>query len=220
MLSLDKKKKEKQKKREKSAAKPKLKPTAKATSTTDKQEEAGVSDSDSSEDETEEAAEGRKPVVPPPKQRVLRLVPPRSLETTLFERLEKMYGERIKKMLTVQYRYVRYPQYKLSAERLQSMHKQICEFPSKTLYGNKLESHESVAEHLLSDVVEAEGADEETVKEMLETPVVFFDTAGCEYFERTEGDGDEGSKCNENEAMVVKAYIDKLVCFFKLIMCR
>ena len=32
------------------------------------------------------------------------LRPPRSLETTLFERLEKMYGPGIKRMLTVQYR--------------------------------------------------------------------------------------------------------------------
>ena len=35
-------------------------------------------------------------------QAVLR--PPRTLETTLFERLEKMYGPGIKRMLTVQYR--------------------------------------------------------------------------------------------------------------------
>ena len=32
------------------------------------------------------------------------LRPPRSLETTLFERVEKMYGPGIKRMLTVQYR--------------------------------------------------------------------------------------------------------------------
>lgn len=35
------------------------------------------------------------------------LRPPRSLETTLFDRLEKMYGSGIKRMLNVQYRYVR-----------------------------------------------------------------------------------------------------------------
>ena len=34
------------------------------------------------------------------------LRPPRTLETTLFERLEKMYGPGIKRMLTVQYRSV------------------------------------------------------------------------------------------------------------------
>ena len=32
------------------------------------------------------------------------LIPPRTLETTLFDRLEKMYGTRIKKMLEIQYR--------------------------------------------------------------------------------------------------------------------
>ena len=34
----------------------------------------------------------------------LVLVPPRTLETTLFDRLEKMYGTSIKKMLEIQYR--------------------------------------------------------------------------------------------------------------------
>ncbi|KIY67465.1 P-loop containing nucleoside triphosphate hydrolase protein [Cylindrobasidium torrendii FP15055 ss-10] len=191
VLSLDKKKKLQQKQgiKDKSSATNKSKPSAKAAPTKEEDDE-----SDSSGDETEEGAE-KKTAVPTSKPRVPSLVPPRSLETTLFERLERMYGNRIKRMLNVQYR----------------MHNKICEFPSKTLYGNRLDSHESVAEHLLSDVVEAEGVDEETVKEMLETPVVFFDTAGCEYFERTDGDGDEGSKCNENEAMVVKSYIDKLV---------
>lgn len=39
-------------------------------------------------------------------QKLHGLRPPRSLETTLFDRLEKMYGPGIKRMLTVQYRYV------------------------------------------------------------------------------------------------------------------
>ena len=34
----------------------------------------------------------------------LVLVPPRTLETTLFDRLEKMYGTSIKGMLEIQYR--------------------------------------------------------------------------------------------------------------------
>jgi DNA polymerase alpha-associated DNA helicase A len=36
---------------------------------------------------------------------------PRTLELTMFERLEKMYGPRIKCMLTVQYRYLTRPQW-------------------------------------------------------------------------------------------------------------
>ena len=33
-----------------------------------------------------------------------RLFPPRTLETTLFDRLERLYGEGIKRVLTIQYR--------------------------------------------------------------------------------------------------------------------
>jgi hypothetical protein len=36
-----------------------------------------------------------------------RLKPPRTLETTLFDRLERMYGDGIKRVLKVQYRYVK-----------------------------------------------------------------------------------------------------------------
>lgn len=133
----------------------------------------------------------------PEKRPILR--PPRTLETTLFDRLEKMYGPGIKRLLNVQYR----------------MHAQICEFPSKTLYASKLKSHESVSTHLLRDLPNTStfvaSEDEETVKEVLGSPVVFFDTAGCEYFERLEGDGDEGSRCNENEVTVVKAWTERLV---------
>lgn len=39
-----------------------------------------------------------------PKRALPVLVPPRTLETTLFDRLEKMYGPSIKRMLEVQYR--------------------------------------------------------------------------------------------------------------------
>lgn len=42
-------------------------------------------------------------------QKLRGLRPPSSLEITLFDRLEKMYGPGIKRMLTVQYRYVREP---------------------------------------------------------------------------------------------------------------
>lgn len=37
-------------------------------------------------------------------QQKIRLSPPASLEVTLFDRLEKMYGPSTKRMLTVQYR--------------------------------------------------------------------------------------------------------------------
>ncbi|KAF9242318.1 AAA domain-containing protein [Melanogaster broomeanus] len=121
-------------------------------------------------------------------RRSIGLRPPRTLETTLFDRLERMYGPGIKRLLNVQYR----------------MHAQICRFPSKTLYASRLKSHDSVSSHLLRDLPN-------TTSFILGTPVVFFDTAGCEYYERLEGDGDEGSRCNENEAMVVKRWTERLV---------
>ncbi|EMD37094.1 hypothetical protein CERSUDRAFT_155577 [Gelatoporia subvermispora B] len=135
--------------------------------------------------------QGGKPKVLRPQ----RLRPPKTLETTLFDRLENMYGPGIKRMLNVQYR----------------MHAQIAAFPSKTMYHGRLASHPSVSSHLLRDLPNAKAESEEDEKEILATPVVFFDTAGCEYFERVEGDGDEGSRCNENEATVVKNWIEQLV---------
>lgn len=65
--------------------------------------------------------------------------------------------------------------------------------------------------HLLQDLPNAHTTTTEDEKETLGTPVVFFDTAGCEYFERLDGDAKEGSRCNENEATIVKNWVDKLV---------
>ncbi|KAF8480196.1 P-loop containing nucleoside triphosphate hydrolase protein [Russula ochroleuca] len=120
------------------------------------------------------------------------LTPPRTLELTMFERLEKMYGPGIKCMLTVQYR----------------MHAKIAEFPSKVMYDSKLITHSSVATHLLRHFPNIITTSDDDI---LETPVVFFDTAGCEYFEKLDGDGDEGSRCNENEATVVHNWVASLV---------
>lgn len=122
------------------------------------------------------------------------LRPPRTLETTMFDRLEKMYGPGIKRMLNVQYR----------------MHAQIAAFPSKVMYHKKLTSHASVSAHLLRDLPNTSATSEDEETELLGTPVAFFDTSGCEYFERVEGDGDDGSRCNENEVMVVKNYLEQL----------
>lgn len=102
------------------------------------------------------------------------------------------------------------------------MHATIADFPSKILYKSSLISHESVASHLLKDIP-GTSTDVDTISDMLDTPVVFFDTAGCEYFERLQDDAgettrsvsDEGSRCNENEAVVVKRWVEKLVSQFE-----
>ncbi|KAJ6463958.1 AAA domain-containing protein [Mycena sanguinolenta] len=208
VLSVDKKNKEPKKT---SASKPvqsDKKAPSPPTSEPKSLVEEGSSDSESSsgsETETEPSEKNKltpKPKDPPPKKaKPLRpkghvpvLRPPRTLETTLFDRLEKMYGSSIKRMLQVQYR----------------MHSDICAFPSKTLYSSKLTSSPAVASHLLRDLPESHADSPDDEKEILATPVVFFDTAGCEYFERLEGDNDEGSRCNENEATVVKNWVDRL----------
>ncbi|KAG7085660.1 hypothetical protein E1B28_003205 [Marasmius oreades] len=120
------------------------------------------------------------------------LKPPHTLETTLFDRLEEMYGVRIKRMLEVQYR----------------MNKRICEFPSQMLYGNKLKSEPAVAERLLSDIVTGEGNKNE---EDLNEPVVFYDTSGLEFYDVEEQGEGGGSRYNENEALVVRQWVGRLI---------
>lgn len=128
------------------------------------------------------------------------LIPPKSLEVTLFDRMEVMWGPEIKQMLDVQYR----------------MNTRICAFPSATLYSSKLTSDPSVANRLLTDRDPTNDAAQDT----LGHPIVFFDTAGCEFFERVDGGdnegksttlNDEGSKCNVNEVEIVKQWVNDLV---------
>jgi DNA polymerase alpha-associated DNA helicase A len=90
------------------------------------------------------------------------------------------------------------------------MHAKIAEFPSKVMYDSRLITHSSVATHLLRHIPNITTSSDDDI---LETPVVFFDTAGCEYFEKLEGDGDgdEGSRCNENEATIVYNCVASLV---------
>ncbi|RCH90379.1 hypothetical protein CU097_005726 [Rhizopus azygosporus] len=114
------------------------------------------------------------------------------LTTTLFDRLLAMYGNRIKRMLTVQYR----------------MHKKIMEFSSKELYENKLIADESVAEHVLADLPEVEHT------ENTESPIVMIDTSdtGLSH-EVTDDAQEEQSKANELEVQLavqhVKALLEK-----------
>ena len=56
--------------------------------------------------ETSTSGETRSPVVKTLRRGALK--PPRTLETTLFDRLERMYGPGIKRLLNVQYRCVSY----------------------------------------------------------------------------------------------------------------
>ena len=91
------------------------------------------------------------------------------------------------------------------------MNTTIAEFPSRSMYGSEPITHTSVAKHLLRHLPNISKAPEDDDQDILGTPVVFFDTAGCEYFERVEGEGDEGSRSNENEATIVKNWVATLV---------
>ncbi|KAF8752000.1 P-loop containing nucleoside triphosphate hydrolase protein [Rhizoctonia solani] len=175
-----------------SAAKSKATPPNPTKEAQSVEEATGVDSPANSGDEKDSA------VIPPihsVNSRKPRLVPPKSLEVTLFQRLEQMHGSSIKRMLTTQYR----------------MHQKIASFPSETLYGSALISHESVASHLLRDLPGVSA--DQGLAEVTSEPVVFFDTAGCEFYERVDGEGDrdEGSRSNENEATLVKKWVEELV---------
>ncbi|GBN17704.1 DNA-binding protein SMUBP-2 [Araneus ventricosus] len=109
------------------------------------------------------------------------------LELTLMERSLKLHGDGIKKMLTTQYR----------------MNQIIMQWPSEKLYGNKLQAHESVRLHLLTDIPGIENNDDTTI------PLLLIDTAGCGLHE-LQADDDE-SKGNEGEADLVAVHINSLV---------
>ena len=118
-----------------------------------------------------------------------------TLETTLFDRLLRLLGPSIKRMLTVQYR----------------MHEQIMAFPSEELYDAELIAADSVKSRLLTDLPYE-------VKETDDTgePLVFLDTQGGDFPEKVEADnGDKGllgdSKSNEMEALLVEMQVKNLV---------
>lgn len=122
-----------------------------------------------------------------------------NLETTLFDRMLELYGDGIKRMLTIQYR----------------MHEKINAFPSTALYDSELKAAESVKARLLKDLPYDVEETEDTTE-----PVVFWDTQGGEFIEKTD-DGEDApkskssllgeSKSNELEAAIVKKHVQSLV---------
>lgn len=117
------------------------------------------------------------------------------LETTLFDRLLALHGPSIKRMLTTQYR----------------MHEKIMEFPSQELYKGKLIAADHVKARLLKDLpYEVEDTDD------TREPLVFYDTQGGDFPEKTEDtDGPPSilaeSKSNDLEAAVVVRHVENLI---------
>ena len=124
--------------------------------------------------------------------------PTMTLETTLFDRLLKLHGPSIKRMLTTQYR----------------MHETIMQFPSAALYDSELKAADSVKARRLKDLEYEVLENEDT-----SAPLMFYDTQGGDFPEKAEEE-DMGSrkrksltaesKSNENEAGLVRKHVSSL----------
>ncbi|XP_066854840.1 DNA-binding protein SMUBP-2 isoform X2 [Anser cygnoides] len=109
------------------------------------------------------------------------------LSLSLMERLIERYGEKIVKMLTVQYR----------------MHEAIMQWASSEMYSGRLTAHPSVAQHLLKDLPGVASTEETTI------PLLLIDTAGCGLLELEVED--EQSKGNPGEVQLAGLHIQALV---------
>ncbi|XP_015268314.1 PREDICTED: DNA-binding protein SMUBP-2, partial [Gekko japonicus] len=111
----------------------------------------------------------------------------KGLSLSLMERLIQKYGDRVVKMLTVQYR----------------MHQAIMQWASTEMYDGRLSAHHSVAQHLLKDLPGVASTEETSI------PLLLIDTAGCGLFELEVED--EPSKGNEGEVRLVSLHVQALV---------
>ena len=111
------------------------------------------------------------------------------LNVTLMERLVSMHGTVAVSLLTTQYR----------------MNSHIMHWPSQFLYGGMLIADDSVSQRLLSGLKNVE------CNVYTDTPLLFIDTAGCEYEESAVPE--EVSKSNEGEAGLVFVYVNMLIKF-------
>ncbi|XP_068963279.1 DNA-binding protein SMUBP-2-like, partial [Petaurus breviceps papuanus] len=109
------------------------------------------------------------------------------LSLTLMERLIETHGQRVVRMLTVQYR----------------MHQAIMEWASEQLYHGQLTAHPSVASHLLKDLPGVTATEETGI------PLLLIDTAGCGLLELE--DEEEQSRGNPGEVRIVGLHVQALV---------
>ncbi|MCA9150683.1 MAG: AAA family ATPase, partial [Planctomycetales bacterium] len=106
---------------------------------------------------------------------------------SLLERSVQRYAEQVTRRLEVQYR----------------MHEQIMEFSSLQFYDASLVADESVRLHRLDDLPHVHAAD------VMNDPVTFVDTAGADWLEEQEPDGE--SRFNRQEAEWVWRQVDQIV---------
>ncbi|AEY95420.1 FACL098Cp [Eremothecium gossypii FDAG1] len=113
------------------------------------------------------------------------------LSTTIFDKLERHYGDQFKKLLDVQYR----------------MNERIMAFASESLYAGKLKAWQGVASQTLADLPGVDESDDTSA------PLVWYDTQGDDFPEAEEAAGGPAlmaSKFNENEAYLVLHHISQL----------
>ena len=110
----------------------------------------------------------------------------RGLQRSILEDLIEREGSSVYRRLTIQYR----------------MHQQIMDFPNRYFYDSELGSDPSVSNHLLTDNPQI------TVDHLTRQPLLFIDTAGADFSEEKEEEGE--SKFNAKEASFVVQLIDQL----------
>lgn len=108
------------------------------------------------------------------------------LSTSLLERLVAKYGDAVTRQLDVQYR----------------MHTDIMQFSSQRFYDDTLQADETVASHLLHDLPSIEPSP------LTSEPVTFIDTAGADWHEEIEPNGE--SKRNLKEGAFVLRKVRQL----------
>ncbi|HUV79357.1 MAG TPA: IGHMBP2 family helicase [Candidatus Bathyarchaeia archaeon] len=111
------------------------------------------------------------------------------LSKSLFERLLRLHGDRIRVMLEVQYR----------------MNEEIASFPNKEFYEGKLQAYEQVKRQNLMDILPKLELIDEEVK-----PFLFIDTRGSDEFKERVRRGST-SKENVGEAKLVKDIAERLL---------
>ena len=111
------------------------------------------------------------------------------LSKSLFERLLRLHGDRIRVMLEIQYR----------------MNEEIASFPNREFYEGKLQASEQVKRQTLRDILpELKLIDEEV------EPFLFIDTRGSDEFRERVRIGST-SKENVGEAKLVKDIAERLL---------
>lgn len=152
----------------------------------------------------DEACQSTEPGIWPVTLRANRLVlagdhcqlPPTVLSTeaaaegfsiSMMERLVRDLGAKVTRQLTVQYR----------------MHSDIMGFSSNEFYSNSLVAHPSVASHLLTDIPGF------VPSVLSESPLLFIDSAGANWDEQLEPDGE--SKLNPDEGRLLLKLLEELI---------